>query len=142
MLHTELSWYDKRGKLTIKPDIAILDPRYLSILCKNDERVNLASKGYSFRGDAILMELKFIKNKGGIKQTTIDGPLKNDLEKIKRLFLRLEDQGAPYDLFCYFIVFNKTDIKFQEFEKFLRLTNNEAPGRYKMLYVTGGVVIV
>ena len=140
MLHTELSWYDKDGKLTIKPDITILDPGYLSILHKNDEKVNLPSKGCSFGGDAILIELKFVKNKGGIKQTTIAGLLKKDIQKIKRLFLRLEDQGAPYDLFCYFVVFNKTDIKCREFEKFQRSTNNEQPSKYKMLYATGKVV--
>jgi hypothetical protein len=139
MLHTELSWYDKRGKLTIKPDITILDTRYLSILHKSGEKVNLPRKEYSFRGDAILMELKFIRSRKGITKTTINGPLKNDIEKIKRLFLRLEEQGAPYDLFCYFIVFNKTDIKCPEFGEFLRLTNNEAAGRYKMLYASGRV---
>lgn len=140
MLHTELSWYDKNGKLTIKPDITILDPRYLSILHKNDERVNLPSKGCSFRGDAILMEIKFVKNKTGIRQATIDGPLRDDIQKIERLFKKLEDQGAPYDLFCYFIIFNKTDIKCREFERFQELTNGHQGGKYKMIYATGKVV--
>jgi len=139
MLHTELSWYDKNGKLTIKPDVTVLDPKYLSILHKNAERVNLPSKGYSFRGDAVLMELKFIKNKTGIRQATIDGRLKKDIQKIERLFKRLEDQGAPYDLFCYFIIFNKTDIKCREFEEFQRSANNKYQGRYKILYATGNV---
>ncbi|MBU3979419.1 hypothetical protein KJ980_03080 [Patescibacteria group bacterium] len=139
MLHTELSWYDKHGKLTIKPDITILDPKYLSILHKNGEKVDLPRKEYSFRGDAILMELKFIRSRKGITNATINGSLKRDIEKIKRLFLRLEEQGAPYDLFCYFVVFNKTDIKCPEFDEFLRLTNNEAVGRYKMLYASGRV---
>lgn len=139
MLHTELSWYDKNGKLTIKPDVTILDPKNLSVLHRNVEKVNLPSKGYSFSGDAILMELKFIKNKTGIRQTTIEGPLKKDIKKIKRLFKRLDDQGASYELFCYFIVFNKTNIKCNEFEKFLRLVNNERSDRYKMIYATGKV---
>lgn len=139
MLHTELSWYDKNRKLTIKPDITILDPKYLSILHRNGDKVNLPSKGYSFGSDAVLIELKFIKNKTGIRKTTIDGPLKKDIQKIKRLFKRLEDQGAPYNLFCYFIIFNKTDIRCNEFEEFLRSTNREQPSRYKVVYATGKV---
>lgn len=30
--HTELSWFDDQGKLTIKPDLTILEPNHLSIL--------------------------------------------------------------------------------------------------------------
>jgi len=139
MLHTELSWYDKNKKLTIKPDVTILDPKYLSILRKKGDKVKLPSKSYSFRGDAILMELKFIKNKTGIRKTTISGRLMKDIQKIKRLFKRLDDQGAPYDLFCYFIIFNKTDIRCNEFKEFLRWVNSEQPSRYKVVYASGKV---
>lgn len=139
MLHTELSWYDKDGKLTIKPDITILDTQYLSILHKNDEKVNLPSKGMSFSGDAILMELKFIKNKTGIRQATIEGILKKDIEKIARLFKRLEDQQSSYKVFCYFIVFNKTDIACKEFFAFQNAINSHQSGKYKMLYASGKV---
>lgn len=138
-LHTELSWYDKRGRLTIRPDITILDPKYLSILHRKGDKVSLPSKGYSFGGHAVLMELKFIKNKTGIRKTTIDGPLKKDIQKMERLFKRLEDQKAPYYLFCYFIIFNKTGILCNEFEEFLRLANSAKPSRYKVVYATGKV---
>ena len=140
MLHTELSWYDKHGRLTIKPDITILDPGFLSVLHKSGaEKVKLPSKSYSFRGNAILMELKFIKNKTGIGKSTITGKLQKDVNKIKRLFARLEDQDAPYDLFCYFVVFNKTNKKCPEFEQFIQKINNEAQSKYRMIYATGNV---
>jgi len=139
MLHTELSWYDENGKLTIKPDITILEPEHLSILHKNDEELKLPSKACSFGSSAILMELKFIKNEKGIRKTTISGALKNDIDKIKRLFLRLERQGSYNDVFCYFIVFNKTDKKCSEFERFLEETNRDGLGKYKMIYATGNV---
>jgi len=139
MLHTELSWYDKRGKLTIKPDITILDSRYLSILHKNGDKVSLPSKGYSFRGDAVLMELKFIRNKTGIRPTTVTGRLRKDLVKIKNLFQRLENQGAPYHIFCYFIIFNKTDIKCKEFLDFKKSINTSDNIKYKLIYATGKV---
>jgi len=144
MLHTELSWYDEDGKLTIKPDITILDPKYLSILNGGD-KVKLPSKQYSFRGDAVLLELKFIRRKKGIITGDLI-PLKQskntiyaDVEKIKRLFQKLENQGAPYDLFCYFVIFNKTDKKCPEFEDFLQRINSEANGKYKMIYATGDI---
>lgn len=142
MLHTELSWYDKHGKLTIKPDITILDPKYLSILTGGDG-VKLPSKQYSFRGNAILLELKFVRSKKGILKKDLQTPphntIKGDIEKIKRLYKRLEDQGAPYDLFCYFIVFNKTNQKCEEFSQLSQSINDEAEGKYKMIYATGNV---
>lgn len=142
MLHTELSWYDKNNKLTIKPDITILDPKYLSILTGGDG-VKLPSKQYSFRGDAVLLELKFVRSKKGILDKDLQTPPQNtirgDLEKIRRLYKRLEDQGAPFDLFCYFVVFNKTDLRSVGFSELLQEINDEADGKYKMIYATGNV---
>lgn len=140
MLHTELSWYDENGKLTIKPDITILEPKHLSILHKSEEELKLPSKACSFGSSAILMELKFIKNEKGIRETTVIGAIKNDVDKIKRLFSRLERQGSYNDVFCYFIIFNKTDKKCPEFDEFINTVNQEAPDKYKIIYATGNVI--
>jgi hypothetical protein len=43
MVHTEVSWFDENGKLGIKPDITILDPRGLSIFRALRERYPLPS---------------------------------------------------------------------------------------------------
>lgn len=144
MLHTELSWYDENDKLTIKPDITILEPKYLSIL-KGIDGIELPSKQYSFGGDAILIELKFIRRKKGIIDKDLITPpqntIKGDIEKIKRLFRRLDNRGASYKVFCFFVVFNKTDKKCDAFPQLLRLVNEEGRDKYKMIYATGNVPV-
>ena len=142
MLHTELSWYDENDKLTIKPDITILEPKHLSIL-KGVDGMKLPSKQYSFGGNAVLLELKFIKRKKGIIDRDLTIPpqntIKGDLEKIRRLFRRLEDRGASYKVFCYFIIFNKTDLKCEGFLQLIQTVNDEDNDKYKMIYATGNV---
>lgn len=142
MLHTELSWYDKNDKLSIKPDITILEPEHLSIL-KGVDGMKLPSKQYSFGGDAILLEIKFIRRKNGIIDKDLTTPpqntIKGDLDKIERLFRRLEDRGASYKIFCYFIVFNKTDLKCDGFSQLIQTVNDEGDDKYKMIYATGDV---
>jgi len=137
-IHTEVSWYDRKGKLTIKPDITILEPENLSILHKCYEPdSNPPSKQYEFHGKAIILELKFIRNKTGIRKTTLDSRIKKDFEKIKGLFSRLKSQGKEDELFCYFVIVNKTDIKCKEFDSFIN--QNRKKDRYKIFYLTGKV---
>lgn len=142
MLHTELSWYNENDKLTIKPDITILEPEHLSIL-KGVDGMKLPSKQYSFGGNAVLIELKFIRRKKGIIGKDLITPpqntIKGDIEKIKRLFRRLENRSASYKIFCFFIVFNKTDKKCEEFSQLLQSVNEEGRDEYKMIYATGNV---
>lgn len=137
-IHTEVSWYDDNRKLTIKPDITILEPKNLSILhgCY-DYDARLPSKQFEFYGKAIILELKFIRNKTGIRNTTLNGPIRKDFEKIERLFERLESQNKPDEVFCYFIIFNKTNIKCKEFDRFIE--QNGQSNRHKILYGTGNV---
>jgi len=135
-IHTELSWYDDKGLLTIKPDITILDPKNLSILHENRNQKKLPSKQYSFSGKAIIFELKFIKNKSGITHETFKSKIKSDIDKINRLFTKLQKQGAENQFFSYFIVFNKTDVMYNTFrEQFEQEVNDH----YKTIYCTGKV---
>ena len=137
-IHTEVSWYDDNRKLTIKPDITILEPKNLSILhgCFNYD-ARLPSKQFEFYGKAIILELKFIRNKTGIRNATLNGPIRKDFEKIERLFERVESQNKPDEVFCYFIIFNKTNIKCKEFDRFIE--QNGQSNRHKILYGTGNV---
>jgi len=137
-VHAEVSWYDKNRKLTIKPDITILDPRNLSILhgCF-DYEARLPSKQFEFSGKAIILELKFIRNKTGIRNKTLNGQIKKDFEKIKRLFERLESLNKQNEVFCYFVIFNKTNIKCKEFDHFI--DENGQSDRHKIIYATGNV---
>ena len=137
-IHTEVSWYDRNGKLTIKPDITVLEPKNLSILHKCFEPDSKPpSKQYEFHGKAIIFELKFIRNKTGIRKTTLNSRIKKDYEKIKGLFSRLKSQGKEDELFCYFVIVNKTDIKCKEFDRYIN--QNRRKNRYKIFYLTGKV---
>jgi len=139
-VHAEVSWYDDNRKLTIKPDLTILDPHNLSVLhgCYG-YHAKLPSKQFEFYGKAIILELKFIRNKTGIKKTTLKGPILKDYQKIKRLFVRLDSQSSPDNVFCYFIIFNKTNTRCQEFDYFIE--QNGQSDRHKIIYATGNVNI-
>lgn len=136
-VHTELPWYDENHKLTIKPDITLLEPEHLSILHSYglQLRRRLPSKGCSFSGNAIIFELKFIRAKSGITLRRLRGSLEKDYKKIERLFMRLDSEGYPHNMFCYFIIFNKTNKKCAEFDAFMNDFGES--NRYKMIYATG-----
>ncbi|MFW6015786.1 MAG: hypothetical protein ACOCRK_05065 [bacterium] len=136
-IHTEVSWYDSNGKLTIKPDLTILEPKHLSILHRYGSNLSLPSKQFEFNGKSIIFELKFIRNKTGIRQKTLESKIKKDFEKINILFERLESQGISNDVYCYFIIFNKTDIRCQEFNEFIE--KNRESEKHKIIYATGKV---
>jgi hypothetical protein len=136
-IHAEVSWYDKNNKLTIKPDITILEPEHLSILHRYGCNLRLPSKNYSFNGKAIIFELKFIRNKIGITPRTFSSKIMKDYRKIQVLFERLDSQGYSHHVFCYFIIFNKTNIKCKEFDLFIE--QNGQSNRHKIIYGTGNV---
>jgi len=136
-VHTEVSWYDKDNKLTIKTDITILEPKNLSILHKyGNDKLRLPSKQFSFVGKCFIFELKFVRNKTGITPATLR-KIKKDYDKIKRLFARLDSQGSSDDIFCYFIIFNKTDLKCSEFDDFLQQKGQS--NRHRIIYCSGKV---
>lgn len=138
-VHTELPWYDENRKLTIKPDITILEPENLSILHGYGLRPwhSLPSKGCSFRGNAIIFELKFIRARAGITPQKLRGSMEKDYGKIKRLFRRLDLEGYSHKVFCYFVIFNKTKKRCAEFDEFMGRFRES--NRYKMIYATGRV---
>lgn len=137
-IHTEVSWYDDDKHLTIKPDITILEPEELTILHGYyGYGLPLPSKQFEFGGKAIIFELKFIRNKTGIRRRTFDGKIMKDFEKIERLFIQLKSQNMPDAIFCYFVIFNKTDRKCKEFVHFLDQRGQAK--RYKVIYATGRV---
>lgn len=140
-IHSEVSWFDKEGKLSIIPDLTILEPEHLSILKRNDNNLQLPcrlpSKQFIAYGRAIIFELKFIRNKTGITPRAYSGAILKDYKKIEGLFEKLNTQGTSDDVFCFFIIFNKTDIKCKEFNDFLK--QNIQSERHKIIYATGNV---
>ncbi|EJQ42360.1 hypothetical protein IEE_03925 [Bacillus cereus BAG5X1-1] len=137
-LHTEVSFFNEAEELRIIPDISIIEPEHLSILhFFNDDGLDFPSKQYSFGGKAIIFELKFIRNKNGITYSKFRNEILKDFEKIQELFQRLDNLDMSNDVFCYFIIFNKTDIYCNQFQEFLETHRNDA--RYKIIYATADV---
>lgn len=136
-VHSEISWYDAKGKLTIKPDLTILDPAELRILKGDARRATLPSKGFGFSGDAIVFELKFIRQKSGITKSVYQRQILKDWAKVERLLKKLKNQNASHQFFCFFIIFNKGDRACSEFRHFLR--RNADGKKHRILYRCGGV---
>ena len=115
LIHTELSWFNKKEKLNIIPDISIMSPKCISIK-KSLFGKKLPSKEceFTFSG-SILLELKFIKFKCGISKSSVK-KIQNDIDKINALYEKLSaDRGLDsLPFFCYFVVFTKVNKKCEE----------------------------
>ncbi|GEM_PF-978754 len=136
-VHSEVSWFDAQGKLTIKPDLTVLDPANLRILEGDSRGARLPSKCFEFSGDAVVLELKFIRHKAGVTEHLFRTQILRDWEKVQRLFARLDSQGPPDSMFCFFVIFNKGTATCREFEQFL--SANASSFRHKVMYRSGGV---
>ena len=143
-LHTEIRFYDENGKLSLIPDITILDPAGMSIkhgmsIRIKDNRLaygKLPSKGFEFGGKAIVIEIKYEKTKNGISGATVQ-KIKNDLDKISRLMQRHNRPQEDNNIFGIMIVFNKTNKVDQSFWQLLQCYQNNAD--IKIIYGTGDV---
>lgn len=129
-VHAELSWYGRDNKLSIKPDITIINPRHLSIKYNIDRNLKLPSKGFSFDGKAFVFELKFIRQKSGITNSVFRREILKDWDKIQNLFVHNSDNRD--NLFCYFIIFSKWDKSQSDFDAFL--LENSTSMNHKIIY--------
>jgi len=136
-LHLEVPWYDINGKLKIRPDITILEPAQLSILHRYGDGLRLPSKQFEFAGNAIILELKFIRYKSGITVHALKQIIR-DFSKIRENLMDARDNTALLrSLYCLFVIFNKTDNRCAEFDQYLA---EHAEGDwYKYIYGSGQV---
>lgn len=102
-VHAEVSWFDEEGKLTIKPDIIVLDPHWLSILHGNNGE-RLPEKQFSFGGEAIIFELTFIRDRTGADKGK-KLKVKRDFNKVQKLHTRLVNRSMGGSMFCFFVIF-------------------------------------
>lgn len=117
VLHTEIPFYDERGRLRLKPDITIFDPRGMSIKHGLSIRIGnnrlaygkLPSKGFEFGGKAIVIEIKFCKRKQGITAEDTN-KIKGDIDKITGLMQRHNRPQADNEILGIMVVFNKTNL--------------------------------
>ncbi len=122
-VHTELSWFNLDGKLTLKPDITILQPEFLTITSRKN--VDLPNKGFMFGEGGIIFELKFNRYKS-IKSFVKS--VKNDLEKINNL------QRIHPNTICYFVWFDKYSTDSDEINSLI----NNNPSK-KIIYIKGSI---
>lgn len=134
-VHAEVSWFDEEGKLTIKPDIIVLDPHWLSILHGNNGE-RLPEKQFSFGGEAIIFELTFIRDRTGADKGK-KLKVKRDFNKVQKLHTRLVNRSMGGSMFCFFVIFNKTNNMCLEFSNLLEEIH-QGPW-YKTIYATGNV---
>jgi len=139
-LHTELSWYDEDGNLSIVPDITILETEQLSILRGLGDAIQLPKKQFQFAGNAIIFELKLVREPRGISRNVFIDKIVPDFRKIHKLFRKLESEGCLDQVYCFFVIFNKTNKVCEEFRRLL-VNYGESP-RHKIIYGTGNIDMV
>ncbi len=141
-LHSELYFFNGNGILSKKPDLAIIQPKNLSIY--HSVELNFDSTGirykemcgkeYSFCGTSIIFELKFCKSKNGITSRHIE-TYKKDIEKIQELQTIANTNQVGNKIIGIFIVFNKTNKKTMAFNELLQYEDETL----RILYGTGNV---
>lgn len=144
-LHTEIKFFDENGKLSLIPDITVLNPNDLSIIHAVKFRITsrgikykrTSSKEFEFAGDTIIIELKFCKNKTGISQSNVVS-YEKDINKIKRIqeIVNTRSEGRN-KVFGIFVIFNKTNIANTEFQRFM--LSNQSLSELRVIYGTGNL---
>lgn len=133
LMHAEVSWFDATRRLTIKPDLTILEPEGLSILYTVGSLRPPPSKQFSFTGSALIFELKFVRNPKGVTVRELR-KIQDDFDKVGLLFQRLQKIGNDIDTFCYFVVFSKYSDMCPEFDSFLQ--HHKHSQYWKLIYKT------
>lgn len=145
-LHTEIPWYDSDGLLTLRPALSIIDPRKLSILHGIGEHTGragaagyrLPSKGFEFGGQAVAIEIKFVRALAGISQRHISS-FQKDIDKMQRLCERHNRNSHSPNVKGVLIVFSKTEKDSRKVDEFI--SQNSALRDIKIIYNSAGVVI-
>ncbi len=114
-LHTETPWYDRQNLLTLRPDLSIIDPRQLSILHGIGEHTRrsgnigyrLPSKGFEFGGEAVAIEIKFVRSMSGISRRHILS-FQEDIDKMQDLCERHNRNSRKPGVKGVLVIFSKT----------------------------------
>lgn len=144
-LHTEIPFYDETGRLRLKPDITIFNPRGmsikhgLSIRIKNNKLAygKLPSKGFEFGGKAIVIEIKFCKTSKGITVKDAE-KIRGDIDKINNLMQRHNRPQADNEILGIIVVFNKTNLVDRNFALLRNDCSRMENPRF--VYATGNVI--
>lgn len=143
-LHTEIKFFNDKGKLYYRPDLTIIKPDNYSIIHSIAEFVikedtiqykPTSSKEFEFGGDSIIIELKYCRGKLGIRKTD---SFKADLEKIREIKGLVEKDNSS-KVYGIVAIFNKTDKTVSKFKDFVNSCEND--NYIKIKYYTGKVDI-
>lgn len=109
-IHTEISWYseDNSDRLSIRPDITLLEPENLRITSRFDGRP-LPSKGLHSVDGGIIFELKFDRNLKTISEKNFQGIVK-DIQSIETIYNRFSNNGVGNLIYSYLILFIKAPL--------------------------------
>ncbi len=144
-LHSEVKFFDEDNKLTLIPDLCIIDPSHMSVFHSVEFEVkrntakykNYSSKSFEVGGSAILIELKFCRKHRGIDDADII-KYKNDLDKMIRLNTIVINRSNGNDrIYGIFVIFNKTSIGYEKYQ--LLKSEYESAQNISMIYGTGNV---
>jgi hypothetical protein len=125
-VHSEVSWFDSNGKLGIKPDLTILDPKNLNTEKALTEGMRLPSKQFHFVGNAFIFELKVIRS-AALYDGSDRALIEDDFLKIIRLQEKLREDKAEGSVFCYFVIFSKGKIEKVEFAELIKSYQPKIP---------------
>lgn len=145
-VHSELPWYDERRKLRIRPDLPIIEPEHMSILHGYGPPIldpfacagglfpgarPLPSKQCEFGGKAVIIELKFART--GVDGAVVEN-VRYDLNKVMRLFRKLDREGEGGSVFAFLVVFNKLPQRLGETALAELMREYGAGPRHRILY--------
>ena len=105
-IHADVSWFDEKNQLRLRPDITVTDPKHLSIQRAMQEGIPLPHKGFHFTGNSVLLELKFYRGRDGIRPTALPA-IRKDIEKLERLLERGRLMSPTTFLHGVVVVFGK-----------------------------------
>ncbi|WP_144038254.1 hypothetical protein [Soonwooa buanensis] len=142
-VHSEVKFFDEDGKLTLVPDIIIVNTENISIYHSTEyvfkkgipQYRSNPSKNFTIAGGAILIELKFCRDKIGINDTDIIS-YQNDINKMIRIKEIIERQTSGEEkVYGIFAAFNKTNNGNEKFQEFRQ--NNIINEDINIFYGTG-----
>lgn len=134
-LHTEIKFLDSSGRLSLRPDITIIDPINLTI--KKSRGIDLSRKGFVFWGSSLIIEIKFCKAKSGISKKHIES-YNADCQKMLEIHRRLYANEHTTRMHGIFVAFNKTNKGNRAFNEFkAQYDGNE---KIDIMYGTGNFI--
>jgi hypothetical protein len=144
-LHSEVKFFDEDNKLTLRPDLCIIDPMHMSIYHSVEFEVtrktakfkSYSSKKFEIGGSAILIEFKYCRNpEGPTRKEILD--FKKDLDKLVRLQTIVSARSDERDkIYGVFVFFNKTNKNKEAFDNLLPAYNENQ--NLKAMYASGNV---